>query len=115
MHVAAPAEEHDVFCEKAVALIVDLCLDDSPLLDTDTCQDFLVLLTNHSHDISSSDKSTVVWALSCLPFRQEGRGGFGRRKPQALMLDEWRPAAGLSSPAARIQPAKKAKVMQWEG
>ncbi|XP_037387917.1 synaptotagmin-6 isoform X1 [Pygocentrus nattereri] len=63
MHVAAPAEEHDVFCEKAVALIVDLCLDDSPLLDTDTCQDFLVLLTNHSHDISSSDISFSVLLL----------------------------------------------------
>ncbi|KAL7843455.1 hypothetical protein AOLI_G00249670 [Acnodon oligacanthus] len=67
MHVAAPAEEHDVFCEKAVALIVDLCLDDSPLLDTDTCQDFLVLLTNHSHDLSSSVNSASALSAMQLP------------------------------------------------
>ncbi|XP_052465712.1 synaptotagmin-6-like [Carassius gibelio] len=54
---AIATEDQDVFCEKAVALIVDLCLDDSPLLDPDTCQDFLLLLTNENPNISSRDVS----------------------------------------------------------
>lgn len=58
---AIATEDQDMFCEKAVALIIDLCLDDSPLLDPETCQDFLVLLTNENPSISSGGKFPVVF------------------------------------------------------
>ncbi|XP_010879741.1 synaptotagmin-6 [Esox lucius] len=51
-------EDHDAYCEKAVALIIDLCLDNSPLLQPNTCQDFITLLaTNQSPNTSGSDLS----------------------------------------------------------
>lgn len=53
---ATTSEDQDMFCEKAVALIVDLCLDSSPYLDSDTCKDFLLLLANENPNISSSGK-----------------------------------------------------------
>nr|XP_023846308.1 synaptotagmin-6 [Salvelinus alpinus] len=43
-------EEYDMFCQKAVTLIVDLCLQNKQLLDQDTCQDFLFLLSNQNSD-----------------------------------------------------------------
>lgn len=58
---AITTEDQDMFCEKAVALIVDLCLDDSPLLNPETCQDFLVLLTNETPNISSAGKFPAVF------------------------------------------------------
>lgn len=58
---ATTFEDQDMFCEKAVALIVDLCLDSSPYLDSATCQDFLLLLTNENPNISSSGKHLVVF------------------------------------------------------
>ncbi|XP_056898161.1 synaptotagmin-6 [Takifugu flavidus] len=41
-------EEYDMVCQRAVTLIVDLCLHNSTLLDQDTCQDYLLLLSSHS-------------------------------------------------------------------
>ncbi|XP_030632902.1 synaptotagmin-6 [Chanos chanos] len=89
---AVTTEENDIFCEKAVTLIVDLCLDDSPLLDSDTCQDFLMLLTNHNPNLSNSDISfsllllvfvvcglallgvisLATWKLCWVPWRSKG-------------------------------------------
>ncbi|CAB1456360.1 unnamed protein product [Pleuronectes platessa] len=43
-------EEHDMVCQKAVTLLVDLCLHNSTLLDPDTCQDFLFLLSSQGSD-----------------------------------------------------------------
>lgn len=37
-------------CQRAVTLIVDLCLHNSTLLDPDTCQDYLLLLSSQSSD-----------------------------------------------------------------
>lgn len=37
-------------CQRAVTLIVDLCLHNSTLLDQDACQDYLVLLSSQSSD-----------------------------------------------------------------
>ncbi|XP_028853669.1 synaptotagmin-6 isoform X2 [Denticeps clupeoides] len=54
---SADKEENDAFCERAVALIVDLCLDNTPLLDSDTCQDFLMLLTNEQPNLTEPDIS----------------------------------------------------------
>uniref|UniRef100_A0A8C7DKN4 Synaptotagmin 6 n=1 Tax=Oncorhynchus kisutch TaxID=8019 RepID=A0A8C7DKN4_ONCKI len=48
-------EEHDMFCQKAVTLIVDLCLQNHQLLDQDTCQDFLFLLSNQNSDYKDPD------------------------------------------------------------
>ncbi|XP_031650396.1 synaptotagmin-6-like [Oncorhynchus kisutch] len=48
-------EEYDMFCQKAVTLIVDLCLQNKQLLDQDTCQDFLFLLSNQNSDHKEPD------------------------------------------------------------
>ncbi|XP_064856793.1 synaptotagmin-6 [Oncorhynchus nerka] len=42
-----------MYCEKAVALIIDLCLDDSPLLQPNTCQDFITLLATNQNPNSA--------------------------------------------------------------
>ncbi|XP_029631523.1 synaptotagmin-6 [Salmo trutta] len=53
-----------MYCEKAVALIIDLCLDDSPLLQPNTCQDFITLLaTNQSPNSAGSDLSFSLLLL----------------------------------------------------
>ncbi|XP_072223313.1 synaptotagmin-6 [Leuresthes tenuis] len=44
--MSSDREEYDMVCQKAVTLIVDLCLHNSTLLDQDTCQDFLFVLTS---------------------------------------------------------------------
>ncbi|XP_033942199.1 synaptotagmin-6 [Pseudochaenichthys georgianus] len=48
--MSSDREEYDMVCQKAVTLIVDLCLHNSSLLDPDTCQDYLFLLSSHSSD-----------------------------------------------------------------
>lgn len=50
-------EEYDMFCQKAVTLIVDLCLQNKQLLDQDTCQDFLFLLSNQNSDHKEPGKN----------------------------------------------------------
>ncbi|KAK6319371.1 hypothetical protein J4Q44_G00105820 [Coregonus suidteri] len=65
MSSAEEREDHDMYCEKAVALIIDLCLDDSPLLQPNTCQDFITLLaTNQSPNSAGSAVGST--ALLCL-------------------------------------------------
>ncbi|AWP10128.1 Hypothetical protein SMAX5B_014494 [Scophthalmus maximus] len=48
--MSSDREEHDMVCQRAVTLIVDLCLHNSTLLDRDTCQDFLLLLSSQTSD-----------------------------------------------------------------
>ncbi|XP_076125378.1 synaptotagmin-6 [Alosa pseudoharengus] len=55
--------EPDEFCERAVTLIVELCLDDSPLLDTHTCEEFLLLLTTHRPTSGHADLSFSLLLL----------------------------------------------------
>lgn len=45
-------------CQRAVTLIVDLCLHNSTLLDQDTCQDYLFLLSSQSSDQKESGKDS---------------------------------------------------------
>ncbi|XP_077572449.1 synaptotagmin-6 isoform X1 [Stigmatopora nigra] len=47
--------EYDMVCQRAVTLIVDLCLHNSTLLEQDTCQDFLFLLSSHSAKHTAQD------------------------------------------------------------
>lgn len=54
--MSSDREEYDMVCQKAVTLIVDLCLHNSTLLDQDTCQDFLFLLSSHSSDHKEQGK-----------------------------------------------------------
>ncbi|CAL8251088.1 unnamed protein product [Arctogadus glacialis] len=42
--------QDDTVCQKAVTLIVDLCLADGELLAQDTCQDFFFLLSKQNSD-----------------------------------------------------------------
>lgn len=48
--MSSDREEYDMVCQKAVTLIVDLCLHNNTLLDQDTCQDFLFLLSSPNSD-----------------------------------------------------------------
>jgi len=48
--MSSDREEYDMVCQKAVTLIVDLCLHNSSLLDQETCKDYLFLLSSHSSD-----------------------------------------------------------------
>lgn len=43
-------------CQRAVTLIVDLCLHNSTLLDRDTCQDYLFLLSSQGSNQKESGK-----------------------------------------------------------
>ncbi|KAF6737100.1 hypothetical protein FQA47_014206, partial [Oryzias melastigma] len=44
--MSSDREEYDMVCQRAVTLIVDICLHNSTLLDQDTCQEFLIVLTS---------------------------------------------------------------------
>lgn len=48
--MSAVEKGHDMFCQKAVALIVDLCTQDSPRLDHDTCEEFLFHISNQEYN-----------------------------------------------------------------
>ncbi|CAL8276205.1 unnamed protein product [Boreogadus saida] len=47
--------QEDTVCQKAVTLIVDLCLADGELLAQDTCQDFFFLLSKQNSDHPEPD------------------------------------------------------------
>lgn len=51
-------EEYDMVCHRAVTLIVDLCLHNSTLLDRDTCQNYLFLLSSHGSDHKEPGKDS---------------------------------------------------------
>ncbi|KAM4738048.1 synaptotagmin-6 isoform 2-T2 [Anableps anableps] len=53
--MSSDQEEYDMVCQKAVTLIVDLCLHNSTLLDQETCQDFLFVLTSQGFDHKDTD------------------------------------------------------------
>ena len=55
--MSSDREEYDMVCQRAVTLIVDLCLHNSTLLDQDTCQDYLILLSSHSSDRKDPGKN----------------------------------------------------------
>lgn len=54
--MSSDREENDMVCQKAVTLIVDLCLHNSTVLDQDTCQDFLFALTSQDPDHKEAGK-----------------------------------------------------------
>ncbi|XP_023186479.1 synaptotagmin-6 [Xiphophorus maculatus] len=53
--MSSDQEEYDMVCQKAVTLIVDLCLHNSTLLDQETCQDFIFILTSQGFDHKDAD------------------------------------------------------------
>lgn len=57
--MSSDREQHDLVCQRAVTLIVDLCLHNSSLLEPDTCQDYLLLLSGHSSDHNQPGKRAV--------------------------------------------------------
>lgn len=66
--MTAAGKGHDMICQKAVSLIVDLCMQDSPRLDHDTCEEFLFLISNqeYNHKYSGNDDSfpfTVFFSI----------------------------------------------------
>ncbi|XP_062323648.1 synaptotagmin-6 [Osmerus eperlanus] len=64
---SAEKEENDMFCEKAVALIIDLCLDDSPLLESNTCEEFITLLA-HANQSPNHRDTDISFSLLLLVF-----------------------------------------------
>ena len=54
-------------CQRAVTLIVDLCLHNSTLLEPDTCRDYLLLLSSQSSDHQQPGRRQTYSsrALSC--------------------------------------------------
>ncbi|XP_062314863.1 synaptotagmin-6 [Osmerus eperlanus] len=96
-------EEYDMVCQKAVTLIVDLCLQNSALLDSDTCEDFLFLLSNQSSD--NKEPSVTFGLLVCLfllcGLALLGLCAFASWK---LCWVPWRNKA-LSSSSAALSPA----------
>lgn len=54
--MSAVGKEHDMVCEKAVALITDLCMQESPLLEHKTCEEFLFFITNQDYSLNQPGK-----------------------------------------------------------
>ncbi|XP_036388885.1 synaptotagmin-6 [Megalops cyprinoides] len=96
-------KENDMFCQKAVALIVDLCLQNSQLLDSNTCEEYLVLLSNHnpSHDEPDLSFSFLLVVFVVCGLALLGLCAFATWK---LCWVPWRNKA-LSSSAAALAPA----------
>ncbi|KAF4078613.1 hypothetical protein AMELA_G00200960, partial [Ameiurus melas] len=53
--MSAFGKEHDMVCEKAVALITDLCMHESPLLEHKTCEEFLFFISNQDYSLNQPD------------------------------------------------------------
>ncbi|XP_016139295.1 synaptotagmin-6 [Sinocyclocheilus grahami] len=53
--MTAAGKGHDMICQKAVSLIVDLCTQDSPRLDHNTCEEFLFLKSNQEYNHKDTD------------------------------------------------------------
>ncbi|XP_064155316.1 synaptotagmin-6-like [Anguilla rostrata] len=96
-------KENDMFCQKAVALIVDLCLQNSAFLDSDTCQDYLLLLRNPSPGHKETDLS-FSFLLAVLALCGLGLLGFCAFASWKLCWVPWRSKA-LSSSSAPLAPA----------
>ncbi|KAL1250018.1 hypothetical protein QQF64_021023 [Cirrhinus molitorella] len=58
--MTAAGKGHDMICQKAVSLIVDLCTQDSPQLDHNTCEEFLFLISNQEYNQKNSGKSKAL-------------------------------------------------------
>lgn len=54
-------------CQRAVTLIVDICLHNSTLLDQDTCQEFLIVLTSQDSGHKQLGKSCNYSHVCGLP------------------------------------------------
>ncbi|KAA0707711.1 Synaptotagmin-6 Synaptotagmin VI [Triplophysa tibetana] len=110
---AATSEDQDMFCKKAVALIVDLCLDSSPYLDSEICQDFLLLLTNENPNISSSE---ISFSLLLLVFVVCGLALLGviSIATWKLCWVPWRSKAHSSS-ATALAPTHQEREKHREG
>ncbi|CAJ1084493.1 synaptotagmin-6 [Xyrichtys novacula] len=96
--MSSDREEYDMVCQKAVTLIVDLCLHNSTLLDQDTCQDYLFLLSSQSSDHKEPDATFglllgvfVVCGLALL--------GLLTFVSWKLCLEPWRTKAHFPSPS----------------
>ncbi|CAL8258465.1 unnamed protein product [Gadus morhua 'NCC'] len=104
--------QDDTVCQKAVTLIVDLCLADGELLAQDTCQDFFFLLSKQSSDHPEPDPAfgllravLVVCGLALL--------GLLALASWKLCLVPWRSKTLLSSPAgppAQPRPLRSASL-----
>ncbi|KAK1803253.1 hypothetical protein P4O66_004039 [Electrophorus voltai] len=49
--MSAVEKEHGIVCQKAVVLIANLCTQDSLLVDRDTCEEFLFLISRQDYGV----------------------------------------------------------------
>ncbi|KAL7859340.1 hypothetical protein SRHO_G00144870 [Serrasalmus rhombeus] len=69
--MSAGGKEHDMVCQKAVALIADLCIQDSPLLDHNTCEEFLFLIANQDYSLNQPANCITITYHSSYDFNKE--------------------------------------------
>ncbi|XP_055079093.1 synaptotagmin-6 isoform X2 [Periophthalmus magnuspinnatus] len=55
--MSSESGDYHMVCQRAVTLIVDLCLHNSSLLQSDTCQDFIFLLSGHGQEHRNADST----------------------------------------------------------
>ncbi|KAJ3586973.1 hypothetical protein NHX12_013364 [Muraenolepis orangiensis] len=68
--MSADRAQDDMVCQRAVTLIVDLCLAGGELLDQDTCQDFFFLLSSEHSDRKGPGEwffLLLICLLFCVP------------------------------------------------
>lgn len=64
--MSSDREEYDMVCQRAVTLIVDLCLHNSTLLDRDTCEDYLFLLSSQGSGQRQPGKIDLMHTSPCV-------------------------------------------------
>ncbi|XP_055022166.1 synaptotagmin-6 isoform X2 [Boleophthalmus pectinirostris] len=55
--MSSESGDYHMVCQRALTLIVDLCLHNSSLLQSDTCHDFIFLLSGHGHEQRQADST----------------------------------------------------------
>ncbi|KAG1961618.1 synaptotagmin-6 [Pimephales promelas] len=125
--MTAAGKGHDMICQKAVSLIVDLCMQDSPRLDPDTCEEFLFLISNQEFNHKDSDitvglpigviiacglallllSSFVSWRLCWVPWRNKALSS-----SSAVLAPDNCPSLHLPSLLPSPQPSEVAMATE---
>ncbi|XP_055044813.2 synaptotagmin-6 [Misgurnus anguillicaudatus] len=127
--MSAVGKRHDMLCQKAVALIVDLCTRDSPQLDHDTCEEFLFHISNQEYNHKEPDITVgvpigviiacglallllttfVSWKLCWVPWRNKTLSS-----SSAALAPEDCPSLQLPSLSQSPQPSEVAMATEKE-
>ncbi|XP_051947185.1 synaptotagmin-6-like isoform X2 [Xyrauchen texanus] len=120
---------HDMYCQKAVSLIVDLCTEDTPRLDQNTCEEFFFLISNQEFNHREPDisaglpicviiacglallllASLISWKLCWVPWRNKTLSS-----SSAALAPEDCPSLQLPSLLPSPQPSEIAMASEKE-